>query len=253
MGFLHEGHMELVRRAREENATVAVSIFVNPKQFGPTEDFAAYPRDMQSDLDKLERASVDIVFAPSVDEIYPHGFDTFVDVGKIGERLEGQHRPNHFRGVATVVCKLFTIARPDQVYFGQKDGQQCMVIQRLNADLNLGAAVNVVPTVREPDGLAMSSRNVYLNREERAAAVVLYKSLCRAVQMNREGERSAETIRQEMRRILSGEPLARVDYVSIADHTTLEELDIVDRPALVSLAVRFGRTRLIDNMPIDPG
>lgn len=247
MGALHEGHMSLVRRAREENATAAVSIFVNPAQFGPGEDFEAYPRDMDADLTRLDEAGVDVVFAPTADEIYPEGFDTYVDVGRIAERLEGEARPGHFRGVATVVCKLLSIVRPDRAYLGSKDAQQGLVIQRLNADLNLGAEIVMCPTVREPDGLALSSRNAYLDADERRAAAVLYKALSLAGSMK---SSPAKAIRAAMLDMLEAEPLASVDYVSVADAATLEELETVDRPALVSLAVRIGSTRLIDNIVI---
>ena len=250
MGFLHEGHMSLVKRARDENATVAVSIFVNPTQFAADEDFSTYPRNMDADLDMLRSAGVDLVFAPNPSEIYPPGFETQVDVGDIGSKLEGEHRPGHFIGVATVVCKLLTIVRPDKVYFGQKDAQQCLVIQRLNADLNLGAEVVVCPTVREPDGLAMSSRNVNLSPEEREAASVLYRALCKAKNLRDEGVTYGEEIRQEMRRIIYEAPSASIDYVSLAESNSLEEVQEVTEPALASLAVQIGNTRLIDNMMV---
>ena len=248
MGALHEGHMSLVRRAREENATAVVSIFVNPAQFGPGEDFMSYPRDMDADLARLGEAGVDVVFAPSADEMYPAGFGTYVDVGRIAERLEGAARPGHFRGVATVVCKLLSIVRPDRAYFGSKDAQQGLVIQRLNADLDLGAQIVMCSTVREPDGLALSSRNAYLDANERRAAAVLYRALMLGQSM---GGGPAEAVSAAMLDVLSGEPLASVEYVSIADAATLEELDVIDRPALVSLAVRIGTTRLIDNIVIE--
>ena len=248
MGALHEGHMSLVRRAREENATAVVSIFVNPAQFGPGEDFAAYPRDMDADIARLDEAGVDVVFAPSADEMYPDGFDTYVDVGRIAERLEGEARPGHFRGVATVVCKLLSIVRPDRAYFGSKDAQQSLVIQRLNADLDLGVEIVMCPTVREPDGLALSSRNAYLDADERRAAPVLYRALSLAHGM---GGGPAEAVRRAMLDVLEAEPLASVDYVSVADAATLEELEAVDRPALISVAVRIGSTRLIDNICIE--
>ena len=248
MGFLHEGHMSLVKRAREDNATVAVSIFVNPSQFGPNEDYGAYPRDMDSDLSKLEGAGVELVFAPDTGEMYPDGFDTYVDVGSIAERLEGGHRPGHFRGVATVVCKLLTIVRPDRVYFGQKDAQQCLVIKRLSRDLNLGAEVIVCPTVREADGLALSSRNVNLNSEEREAARVLFKSLELAEHLYCTGIKDADALRRHMQKTIQAEPLAKIDYVSVADGDTLSELDMAVSPALVSVAVNIGKTRLIDNI-----
>ena len=245
MGFLHEGHMSLVRRARSENSSLAVSVFVNPAQFGPQEDYASYPRDMEADLRKLEEASVDLVFAPSVEEMYPEDFDTCVDVGKVTERLEGASRPDHFKGVATVVCKLLAIVRPDRAYFGQKDAQQCLVVRRLNADLNLGAEIVVSPTVREHDGLALSSRNAYLSPRERKTALVLHKSLCLAHDL---GTPDAEEIRRKMRALIESESLAEIDYLSVADADTLEELQNVSGPALVSLAVHVGKARLIDNI-----
>ena len=248
MGFLHEGHMALVRRCRSENATAAASIFVNPTQFGPNEDFSSYPRDMDSDLAKLEGAGVDLVFAPPVEEVYPPGFDTYIDVGRIGERLEGEHRAGHFQGVATVVCKLLTIVRPDRAYFGQKDAQQCLVVKRLNDDLNLGAEIVVCPTVRDTDGLALSSRNVYLSDAEREAALSLSRSLRLAQRLKSEGATDASMIRQRMRQVITRYPIASIDYISIADADNLSELDVIDRSALVSLAVRIGKTRLIDNV-----
>ena len=250
MGALHDGHMALVHRARQDNKTVCATIFVNPAQFGPREDFAAYPRDMEADLRKLEPAGVEVVFAPSLQEMYPDGFDTYVDVGRVAERLEGEHRPGHFRGVATVVCKLLAAVRPDRAYFGQKDAQQCVVVKRLNADLDLGAEIVVVPTVREPDGLALSSRNEYLSPPERRAATVVYRALELARSMCRDGADDAESIRREMRALIDAEPLARVDYVSVADPDTLEELDAATPGALVSLAVYIGDTRLIDNVTL---
>ena len=248
MGFLHEGHMSLVRRARSENATLAASIFVNPAQFGPGEDYSAYPRDMDSDLAKLESVGVDLVFAPSTEEMYPEGFDTYVDVGRIGDRLECASRPGHFRGVATVVCKLLAIVRPDRAYFGQKDAQQNLVVRQLAVDLNLGAEIVVCPTVREADGLALSSRNAYLGPGQREAATVLYRALRLAGDL---GESSAEGVRRRMRTLIQAEPLATIDYVSVADPETLEELNEIAGTALVSLAVRIGKARLIDNLTIE--
>ena len=252
MGYLHEGHLSLVRRARADNATAAASIFVNPTQFAESEDLSTYPRDMEGDLEKLRREGVDLVFAPSASEVYPPGFDTAIDVGAIATRLEGEHRPGHFTGVATVVCKLLTITRPDNVYFGQKDAQQCLVIKRLNADLNLGANVVVMPTVRDPDGLALSSRNAYLTPEDRQSALSLSRALRFAETMCAEGIRDAATLRTQMTMVLNTEPTASIDYVSIADAETLEELATIDRPALVSLAVRIGSVRLIDNVVVRP-
>ncbi len=247
MGYLHEGHMSLARRARADNATVSASIFVNPTQFAPNEDLAAYPRDMDGDLAKLEEAGVDLVFAPAPQEVYPAGFDTRVDVGEIAAKLEGASRPDHFRGVATVVCKLLTIVRPDKVYFGQKDAQQCLVIKRLNADLNLGAEVVVIPTTRDSDGLALSSRNAYLRDGDRESALTLSRSLNLAREMHQSEILNAKKISGQMRNLIESEPRTSVDYISISDAETLDELDIIDRPALVSLAVRIGDVRLIDN------
>ena len=252
MGFLHEGHLSLVRRARADNSTAAASIFVNPTQFGENEDLSTYPRDMEGDLEKLRREGVDLVFAPSASEVYPPGFDTSIDVGDVARRLEGEHRPGHFTGVATVVCKLLTVVRPDNVYFGQKDAQQCLVIKRLNDDLNLGANVVVMPTVRDPDGLALSSRNAYLTPEDRQSALSLSRALRFAETMCEEGVRNAATIRSQMMMVLNTQPSASIDYVSIADAETLEEMTTIDRPALVSLAVRVGAVRLIDNVVLRP-
>jgi len=251
MGFLHEGHLALVKRARAENSTAIVSIYVNPTQFGPREDFGAYPRDLNRDLELLREGGVDIVFVPSDDEMYPPEFSSWVDVEKVTERLEGASRPGHFRGVATVVAKLFNIVQPTRAYFGQKDAQQVVVIKRMVVDLNMNLEVVVVPTVREGDGLAMSSRNIYLGPKERQAATILFKALTLARQLGRGGEKDAEKIRRQMTSLIQKEPLAQIDYVSIADAETLEELDLLDRPAVASLAVRIGKTRLIDNMPLE--
>ena len=250
MGALHGGHMALVDRCRAENSAAAATIFVNPAQFGPEEDLATYPRDTESDLATLRGAGVDLVFAPPVEEMYPEGFATSVDVGHLGSRLEGASRPGHFQGVATVVCKLLSVARPDRAYFGQKDAQQCLVVRRLNADLDLGAEIVVTPTVREPDGLAISSRNVTLAPPERKAATVLYRSLCLARRLWREGTADAEEVRQRMCHLIESEPAATVDYVSLADAETLEELDTIEGACLVSLAVRIGPVRLIDNITL---
>ena len=252
MGALHRGHLALVDRARQDNQTVAVSIFVNPTQFGPKEDLAGYPRNLDHDLELLRRAKVDLAFTPNVADIYPAGFDTWVDAGILGARLEGEHRPGHFRGVATVVIKLFNLVRPDRAYFGQKDGQQTLVVRKLVRDLDLGLEVVVVPTVRDPDGLALSSRNIYLTPEQRRAAPVVYRALCRGSDLWRAGERNAERIRQEARLVLASEPLVeRIDYVSVADNATLDELDTVQGQAMVSGAVQLGRPRLIDNIILE--
>ena len=247
MGYLHEGHLALVRQARNENSTVVVSIFVNPAQFGPSEDLASYPRDLDRDLELLEEERTDLVFMPSDEEMYPPLFSSWVDVEKVTERLEEASRPGFFRGVATVVAKLFNIVQPAKAYFGQKDAQQAIVIQRMVADLNMNLEIVVVPTVRENDGLAMSSRNVYLNSQERQAATILFKALTLAKELWQRGEKDADKIRQQMISLIQKEPLAQIDYVSIADASTLEELKTVDRPALASLAIRIGQTRLIDN------
>jgi pantoate--beta-alanine ligase len=251
MGFLHEGHLALVRRAKAENSVVAVSIYVNPTQFGPREDFGAYPRDLDRDLGLLRKEGTDIVFVPLDDEMYPPGFSSWVDVEKVTEPLEGATRPGHFRGVATVVAKLFHIVQPTRAYFGQKDAQQAVVIKRMVTDLDMSLEVVIVPTVRERDGLAMSSRNVYLSPKERQAATVLFKALMLARQLRKAGEKDAEKIRRQMTECIRKEPLARIDYVSIADTERLEELDLLERPALASLAVKIGKTRLIDNILLD--
>ncbi len=251
MGYLHEGHLALVKKARAENSSVVVSIFVNPTQFGPQEDFKHYPRDHELDLAILEKEKTDIVFMPSVAEIYPPQFNSWVDVGKITERLEGATRPTYFKGVTTVVAKLFNIVQPTRAYFGQKDAQQLIVIKKMVADLNMNLEIVSVPTVREPDGLALSSRNTYLNSEQRQAALVLYQALNLAQQLWSQGEKDAERIRQEIIVLIKQQPLADIDYVSIADNETLDELDTVSPPALVSLAVKIGRTRLIDNVVLE--
>jgi len=251
MGYLHEGHLSLVKQARAENAWVIVSIFVNPTQFGPQEDLASYPRDTKRDLALLEKEKTDIVFMPSVAEMYPPQFNSWVGVSKVTERLEGASRPTYFRGVTTVVAKLFNTAQPTKAYFGQKDAQQIIVIKKMVADLNMNLEVVACPTVREPDGLAMSSRNIYLNPEERQAAGVLYQSLSLAQQRWSKGERDAEKLRQEMLTLIQKQPLATIDYVSIANNETLEELDEITPPALVSLAVKIGKTRLIDNIVLE--
>ncbi len=250
MGYFHDGHLALVRRARAENPWVIVSIFVNPAQFGPQEDFNKYPRHPQRDLALLKKEKADIVFMPSVAEMYPAGFNSWVEVEKVTERLEGASRPGHFRGVTTVVAKLFNIIQPAKAYFGQKDAQQVIVIRKMVADLNMNLEVVAIPTVREPDGLAMSSRNTNLNPQERQAATVLYQALSLAQQLWSQGEKDAEHLRQEMTGLIQKQPLATIDYVSVADAETLDELDKVSPPALVSLAVIIGSTRLIDNVVV---
>ena len=251
MGYLHEGHLSLVKRARAENQWVIVSIFVNPTQFGPREDFKSYPRDTKRDLALLEKEGTDIVFMPSADEMYPAQFNSWVEVEKVAERLEGASRPGHFRGVTTVVAKLFNIIQPARAYFGQKDAQQAIVIRKMVADLNMNLEIVTLPTVREPDGLAMSSRNTYLNPEQRQAAAVLYRALSLAQELWAQGERDAEKLRQEMTALIQKEPLADIEYISIADAETLDELDRVKPRALVSMAVKIGNTRQIDNIVLE--
>ncbi len=251
MGWLHEGHRSLIERSRAENRTTVVSIFVNPRQFGSPEDLARYPRDEARDLAICAGEQVDIVFAPPVEEVYPPGFDTTVSVGAIARPLEGTARPGHFDGVATVVAVLFGLVGAERAYFGQKDAQQVMVIRRMALDLAIATEVVSCPTVREPDGLALSSRNVRLSPEQRAAATVLHRALVAARTLHERGEASGDALREEMRRVLATEPLARTEYVSCADARTLLELERVEGPALLSLAVLFGTVRLIDNEPLD--
>jgi pantoate--beta-alanine ligase len=251
MGYLHRGHVSLVERARSENDRVAATIFVNPTQFGPTEDLGSYPRDLPRDTKLLEDAGADLLFTPSVEEIYPAGFSTAIDVGPIASPLEGSRRPGHFRGVATVVMKLFGIFEADRAYFGEKDAQQLAVIRKLVRDLNARVEIRGCPTVREDDGLAMSSRNSYLGPEERRAAAVLFRALTAARNAFRGGQADAEVLRLVMRSVLQDEPLARADYVSVADPETLEELSHIDGPAIASMAVFVGRARLIDNLRLD--
>jgi len=248
LGYLHEGHLTLVRRSVTENDSTIVSIFVNPTQFGPNEDFNKYPRDFPRDLAMLEKEGVDYVFMPSTEEMYPPQYNTWIEPKGITDYLEGAKRPGHFRGVATVCNKLFNIIEPDKAYFGQKDAQQVLVIKKMAADLNMNLKVITCPTVREPDGLAMSSRNVYLTPEQRKAAPVLNKSLLLAEKLFTGGERNSAVILEKMTALIQKEPLARIDYISIADTETLEELKIINKTALVSMAVRFGNTRLIDNV-----
>jgi pantoate--beta-alanine ligase len=248
MGYLHAGHLSLVRASSDENDLTVASIFVNPTQFGPNEDFASYPRDVERDLRLLDSEGVDIVYAPSVESMYPPGFSTFVEVERLTDRLEGSSRPGHFRGVATIVAKLFLAVRPDRAYFGQKDAQQCAVIRKIVADLDFDLVVRVMPTVREPDGLALSSRNVYLSPEERRAALSLSAGLFAARHAWTNGTGDAGLLREIVRRCVAAEPLVKLEYVSVADSFSLEELETVEREAIVSLAARVGKTRLIDNV-----
>jgi len=252
MGYLHEGHLSLVRAARNGTDRTVVSVFVNPIQFGPEEDLDRYPRDLTRDGKLLEREKVDVLFHPSREEMYPDGFRTSVEVRGLQDRLCGRSRPGHFAGVTTVVMKLFQIVRPDAAFFGQKDAQQAVIIRRMVRDMNLDLEVRVMPTVREPDGLAMSSRNGYLSPEERAAAPVLFRSLERARALTEAGERDAARIADVVRGLIGGEPLARIEYVEVVDPDELHPLERIEGQALVALAVHFGRTRLIDNILICP-
>lgn len=248
MGFLHEGHLSLVRRARKECASVVVSIFVNPTQFGPNEDLATYPRDLDRDLALLEAAGADLVWTPTVEVMYPADFQTHVEVESVSRGLEGERRPGHFRGVATVVAKLFAAVQPQLAYFGQKDAQQTVVIRQMARDLSFPVEVVICPIVREPDGLALSSRNTYLHDDERVAATVLYRALTAARDAFDSGSRDAETLRGIMAGVIDAETLARRQYVSCADPITLRELDGPVESALLSMAVYVGKTRLIDNL-----
>lgn len=248
MGFLHEGHLSLVRRARQECASVVVSIFVNPTQFGPQEDLEAYPRDIPRDLELLREEGADLVWIPEAGELYPPGFQTWVTVEEVTRPLEGARRPGHFRGVTTIVTKLFTAVQPQKAYFGQKDAQQVAVIRQMTRDLNFPIEIVVCPIVREADGLAMSSRNVYLKPAERQAATVLYRALMAAQEGFASGQRDANELRRIMAEVINREPLAELQYVSCADPLTLQELEGTVRHALLSMAVFVGRTRLIDNL-----
>jgi pantoate--beta-alanine ligase len=248
MGYLHEGHLSLVQRAREENGRVAVSIYVNPTQFAPTEDLSSYPRNLTHDLALLEAENVDLVFTPSDAIMYPPDFQTTVILSEVTRTLEGASRPTHFAGVATVVAKLFNIIQPDRAYFGQKDAQQAVVLRQMVRDLNFNLELLVCPIVREPDGLAMSSRNKYLSPDERKAALVLSRALQQGQAAFAAGERDASVLRRVMINLITAEPLARLDYVSAAHPDTLAELEQIEDRALLSMAVFIGQTRLIDNL-----
>ena len=250
MGYLHRGHLSLVERARAECVSVGVSIFVNPTQFGPKEDLTNYPRNLEGDLKLLEAAGVDLVWIPTPEIVYPPGFQTWVAVEGLTSPLEGAMRPGHFRGVTTVVAKLFNAFQPQKAYFGQKDAQQAAVIRRMTRDLDFPVDVTICPTLREADGLAMSSRNTYLNPQERQAATVLFRALSAAKAAYDSGERDAESLRVLMRETIESEPFAKMQYVSCADYDTLEELQTVGGKALLSMAVTLGKTRLIDNFVI---
>jgi pantoate--beta-alanine ligase len=251
MGYLHEGHLSLVRRARDECASVLASIFVNPTQFGPNEDLSSYPRDLKRDLHLLEEAGADLVWTPTPEIMYPPGFQTWVTVEGLTQPLEGAVRPGHFRGVTTVVAKLFNAVQPQKAYFGQKDAQQAAVIQRMTRDLDFPIEIIICPTVREADGLAMSSRNSYLSPEERQAATVLFRALSAAQAACANGERKAEALRQIVRETVASEPLAQLQYVSCADFDTLQEVEEIKGKTLLSMAVFVGKTRLIDNFILE--
>jgi pantoate--beta-alanine ligase len=248
MGYLHEGHLSLIRQARDECDHVILSIFVNPTQFGPSEDLSKYPRDLERDLNLVRPLGVDLVWTPTAEEMYPPGYQTWVEVDALTHPLEGAMRPGHFKGVTTIVTKLFNAVQPDKAYFGQKDAQQHTVIRQMVRDLNFPLEVVICPIVREADGLAMSSRNKYLNEEDRRAATVLSHALHAAQELYETGERSADALRGRMKEVIASEPRAQLQYVSCADFDTLQELDVVNGKALLSMAVLFGKTRLIDNL-----
>jgi len=252
MGAFHEGHLSLIRRARRQCERVVASVFVNPLQFGEGEDFERYPRDFSRDLTLAEQEGVDVLFHPAAEEMYPEAQQITIQAGKLGELLCGPARPGHFAGVATVVAKLLNIVQPDRIFFGQKDAQQAVIIERMIAELGFPVQMEVCPTVREADGLAMSSRNAYLRPEERANATVLYRSLCHAATRIREGERDASRIEGEMREMIGAAPGAALDYASVVDRRSLEGVSTIDREVLAAVAVRFGKTRLIDNVIAGP-
>jgi len=252
MGYLHEGHLSLARYARRENDIVVISIFVNPTQFGPREDYRRYPRDLKRDLRLAREEEVDIVFYPSVEEMYPTKYRTYVEVEELSNVLCGKSRPGHFRGVTTVCAKLFNIVLPDVAYFGHKDAQQAIIIKRMVRDLNFPLKIKVLPIVREKDGLALSSRNVYLSSEERKEATVLYRSLKIAEQMVKEGVKDSRKIKRRVRSMISRKETAKIDYVEIVSLEDLEPVTVIDKPALLALAVWFGKARLIDNTILKP-
>ncbi len=250
MGALHAGHLSLVRRAKQECDVAAASIFVNPAQFAPGEDYAGYPRAMERDAGLLTDEGVDILFAPATEEMYPNGFEATAKAGPVAATLEGAHRPGHFDGVVTVIAKLFDAVGPHRAYFGQKDAQQCAVIKQMVRDLNLPVEIVVCPTVREPGGLAMSSRNAYLNGEERTAATVLYRALCRAKELIESGERHSALLEAALRETLDTEPLAKTGYATVVDAETFSPIERLNTGAIAVLAVRIGKARLIDNLPV---
>jgi pantoate--beta-alanine ligase len=252
MGALHEGHLSLVRAARDQSDVVAVSIFVNPTQFGPNEDFTKYPRNLESDSALLEREHVDVIFAPSVEDMYPAGAVTWVTVGGMSDRLCGKSRPGHFRGVTTVVSKLFHVIEPDIAFFGQKDAAQVAIIRRMVRDLNMPVAIEVCPIIRESDGLALSSRNVYLSSEQRKSALVLHRSLQLAKKLFDQGERDPANLIAAGKQEFGNEPSARLDYLEIVDPDSLESMPTISKPVLIVVAAFIGNTRLIDNIIVDP-
>ncbi|TXL63691.1 pantoate--beta-alanine ligase [Cerasibacillus terrae] len=251
MGYLHEGHLSLIKKAREDNDIVVVSIFVNPTQFGPKEDFDQYPRDRQKDLEKCEENQCDYVFLPQVNEMYPEGFSTYVEVEKLGQVLCGESRPTHFEGVATILTKLFNITKADRAYFGQKDAQQLIIVQKMVKDLNMDIEIIGCPIVREKDGLALSSRNTYLSEEERKDGLLLYESLVRAKELIDGGERNVSTIKQEMKGIINRGKNSEIDYIEFVNGKTLAPVSEVSGNVLIAIAVQVGNTRLIDNVIID--
>ncbi len=248
MGYFHEGHLSLIRKARKECDILIVSIFVNPTQFGPSEDYERYPRDLGRDELIAEREKVDFIFAPSVSEMYPSGYSTFLEVEGLSKVMCGKSHPAHFRGVTTVVAKLFNLVQPDVAYFGQKDAQQAVIIKKMASDLNMGVEIHICPIVREKDGLAMSSRNAYLNEEERKAAPVLRRALLKAKDGITRSKKNAGEIREKITEVIEGEKLARIDYIAIVDPENLQEVDNIEQEALIAIAVWIGKTRLIDNI-----
>ncbi|MEA1964966.1 MAG: pantoate--beta-alanine ligase [Candidatus Aerophobetes bacterium] len=251
MGYLHKGHLSLIRKAKEECNEVVASIFVNPAQFGPAEDYRTYPRDLERDKKLSSKEGVDVIFVPFLGKIYPQGYSTFINVeGRLSSILEGASRPSHFRGVATVVVKLFNITSPDYAYFGEKDYQQTLIIKKMVRDLNMDVKIVTLPTVREKDGLAVSSRNSYFNEEEREAATLLYRSLKKAKKWILRGERESSQIILKMRKLIEKEPLAKIDYIAIVDPDNMEEVQNIEGEVLIALAVKIGKVRLIDNMRV---
>ncbi len=251
MGSLHEGHLTLMRQAKKECDVVVVSIFVNPTQFGPNEDYGKYPRDLTGDSEQASKAGVEVIFHPQVQEMYPKGYNSFIEIDGITQKLCGLSRPGHFRGVATIVAKLLNIIQPDKAFFGQKDAQQVLVLQRMVSDLNMNVILEIVPIVRERDGLAMSSRNAFLSEEERGAALILYRSLQLAHQLVAKGEQNVEKVKHQVIMNIQGEERAQIDYVEIHSYPLLENVDVIGEKVLLALAVRIGNTRLIDNIILE--